>query len=53
MRLDLVPSDPPTAGLLEDLADIAVIRRSVEDTRFASRLVGTEPRTAPIAADDR
>ncbi|HEV7205051.1 MAG TPA: LysR family transcriptional regulator [Jatrophihabitans sp.] len=51
-RLDLVPSDTPTAGLVEGRADVAVVRRTIDDDRFDSRLVGTEARMAVISSDD-
>jgi DNA-binding transcriptional LysR family regulator len=50
--LDLVHSHTPTAGLLDGLADVAVVRVPLEDPRFASTLVGLERRYAALAKDD-
>jgi DNA-binding transcriptional LysR family regulator len=41
-----------TAGLAEGLCDVAVVRRPVDDPRFATALVGMESRYAALAADD-
>jgi DNA-binding transcriptional LysR family regulator len=52
IRLDLVQSISPTAGLLEGLADIAVVRTGLRDRRFAEEVVGHEPRYAAVPATD-
>jgi len=41
-----------TAGLVEGSAEIAVIRRALDDRRFETALVGVEPRYAAVASDD-
>jgi DNA-binding transcriptional LysR family regulator len=48
-ELVFVQSNTPTAGLREGLVDVAVLRREVEDDRFATALVGVEPRFAAVA----
>ena len=50
--LTLVQSGSRTAGLTEGLADVAVLRRSVDDPRVRTTLVGSERRFAAVAADD-
>ena len=50
--LELVYSNTPTAGLLDGLADAAVIRVPLEDPRLESTLVGLERRYAAVASDD-
>lgn len=50
-RLVLVVSTTATAGLAEGLAEIAVIRRPLDD-RFETALIATETRFAAVAADD-
>lgn len=52
IRLDLVQSISPTAGLLEGLADVAVVRTPLRDRRFVEHVVGHEPRFAAVSADD-
>jgi DNA-binding transcriptional LysR family regulator len=48
-ELVFVQSNTPTAGLREGLVDVAVLRRAVDDERFATALVGVEPRFAAVA----
>jgi len=49
-ELRFLQSNTPTAGLSEGLVDVAVLRRSVDDDdRFATALVGVEPRFAAVA----
>ncbi|MEO6503522.1 MAG: LysR family transcriptional regulator [Jatrophihabitantaceae bacterium] len=48
-ELVFVQSNTPTAGLSEGLVDVAVLRRSVDDDRFDTALVGVEPRFAAVA----
>ena len=48
-ELVLLQSNTPTAGLREGLVDVAVLRRAPEDERFATALVGVEPRFAAVA----
>jgi DNA-binding transcriptional LysR family regulator len=47
-----VQSHTRHAGLGDGTADIAVIRRSMDDRRFRAVVVGTETRYAVVAADD-
>jgi hypothetical protein len=49
-ELVFVQSNTPTAGLREALVDVAVLRREVDDDRFAAALVGVERRFAAVAA---
>jgi DNA-binding transcriptional LysR family regulator len=49
--LVFVQSGTPTAGLAEGTADVAVVRRSLDDARFDTALVGTERRFAAVATD--
>lgn len=42
----------PTAGLAEGLSDLAVLRRGVDDARFAVAEVGSEQRFAVLPAAD-
>jgi DNA-binding transcriptional LysR family regulator len=51
-QLRFVQSSTPTAGLAEGLADLAVLRRPLDDERFATVLVGVERRYAALASDD-
>lgn len=48
----LVLAHTRTAGLAERLADVAVLRRPVDDPRLTSVLVGVEPRWAALPASD-
>ena len=50
VELLLVQSNTRTAGLLEGVADVAVLRRPVDDRRLRSIVVGVEPRYAGVAA---
>lgn len=52
MPLVFVHSTTSTAGLAEGAADVAVIRRPLDDPRFDSTLVGTEARYAAVATDN-
>src|SRR4029079_2536841 len=47
-----VQSGTPSAGLIEGLADVSVLRRPVDDARGRTALLGTERRYAAVAADD-
>jgi DNA-binding transcriptional LysR family regulator len=49
-ELVLVQSHSRTAGLLEGGADIAVLRRPVDDRRLKSVVVGVEPRMGAVAS---
>ncbi|GLY33145.1 LysR family transcriptional regulator [Kineosporia sp. NBRC 101731] len=51
-RLLLIQSNTPTAGLSEGAADLAVVRRPLHDTRFATEQIATEARYAAVPADD-
>lgn len=51
MPLVFVQSNTLTAGLTEGVADVAVIRRPLDDPRFDSTLIGTEARYAAVATD--
>ena len=48
----LVLAHTRTAGLAERQADVAVLRRPVDDPRLTSVLVGVEPRYAALPASD-
>ncbi len=50
--LVFVQSNTPTAGLTEGAADVAVLRRPVPEPRLRTALLGTERRSAAVAADD-
>jgi DNA-binding transcriptional LysR family regulator len=50
--LVFVHSSTATAGLSDGAADVAVIRRELDDTRFATTLIGTESRLAAVATDN-
>lgn len=50
--LVFVQSNTPTAGLTEGTADVAVLRRAVREPRLATAVLGTERRSAAVAADD-
>jgi DNA-binding transcriptional LysR family regulator len=52
MPLVFVQSNTATAGLAEGTADVAVIRRPLDDPRFDTALVGTETRYAAVATDN-
>lgn len=49
--LVFVQSNTPTAGLLEGLCEISVVRRPVADPAVESIAIGTERRYAVLAAD--
>lgn len=49
-ELVLLQSNTPTAGLREGLVDVAVVRRPLDDDRFATALVGVETRFAAVAS---
>lgn len=53
VALSLVQSNTPTAGLAEGDVDVAILRRSVDDPRFCSAVIGHERRFAAVASDDR
>lgn len=50
--LTFLQSNSPTAGLVEGLVDIAVIRRPLDDRRFEISPVGLENRVVAVSADD-
>jgi DNA-binding transcriptional LysR family regulator len=47
--LVFVHADSPSAGLSDGSADLAVLRRALDDPRFATAPVGTENRYAAVA----
>lgn len=51
-ELRFVQSQTPTAGLAEGAVEVAVVRRPLTDERYASVLVGVEPRYAALASAD-
>ncbi|MFJ5772882.1 LysR family transcriptional regulator [Streptomyces sp. NPDC093094] len=51
-ELQLVRVNSATAGLAEGSSDLAVVRRTVDDRRFDSAVVGLERRLCALAADD-
>jgi DNA-binding transcriptional LysR family regulator len=50
--LVFVHTNTPSAGLSDGTADVAVVRRALEDPRFESALIGTEARCAAVATDN-
>ncbi|GAA2338176.1 LysR family transcriptional regulator [Dactylosporangium salmoneum] len=50
--LVFVQSNTPSAGLGDGSADVAVVRRAIEDPRFGTALVGVETRCAAVATDN-
>ncbi|WP_330302385.1 MULTISPECIES: LysR family transcriptional regulator [unclassified Streptomyces] len=50
--LRLVRVNSPTAGLAEGACDLAVVRRTLDDRRFDSAIVGLERRLCAMASDD-
>ncbi|WP_410608291.1 LysR family transcriptional regulator [Amycolatopsis sp. lyj-109] len=51
-QLHLLRINSPSAGLAEGTADLAVIRRPLDDRRFEGAIVGLEPRWCAMAASD-
>ncbi|MET0695132.1 MAG: LysR family transcriptional regulator [Propionibacteriaceae bacterium] len=51
--LVFVQSGTVTSGLSEGVADVAVLRRPLDDRRFHTALVGVEDRFAAVATGDR
>lgn len=49
--LVFVQSNSPTAGLAEGTADVAVVRRALDDARFDTVVVGAERRVAAVSTD--
>lgn len=52
VELELVRLNTPTAGLAEGHCDAAIIRRSIDEKRFDSVVVGLERRLVAFASDD-
>ncbi|GAB3616548.1 LysR family transcriptional regulator [Okibacterium endophyticum] len=52
VELELVRHNSPTAGLVEGLCDVAIVRRPVDERRFESVVVGLERRLVAFASDD-
>ncbi|MDI5969093.1 LysR family transcriptional regulator [Streptomyces sp. SL13] len=52
VELWLIRTNSPTGGLAEGLCDLAVVRGSFDERRFASAVVGHERRYCALAADD-
>ncbi|MGY5126530.1 LysR family transcriptional regulator [Streptomyces nigrescens] len=52
IELHLVRTNSATGGLAEGLCDLAVVRTTFDDARFASAVVGHERRYCAMAADD-
>jgi len=52
IELQLVRYHSATAGLAEGLCDVAIVRRPVDERRFASVIVGLERRLVAFASDD-
>jgi DNA-binding transcriptional LysR family regulator len=50
--LVFVHTNSPTAGLIEGVVDLSVLRRPVSDARLRTALLGVERRYAAVAADD-
>jgi DNA-binding transcriptional LysR family regulator len=51
-HLHLLRINSPSAGLAEGTADLAVLRRPLEDRRFEGAIVGREPRWCAMATSD-
>jgi DNA-binding transcriptional LysR family regulator len=52
LPLVFVQSNSPTSGLAEGTADVAVVRKALDDRRFATTLLGTERRYGVVATDN-
>jgi DNA-binding transcriptional LysR family regulator len=52
VELQLVKQNSPTAGLAEGLCDAAIVRRPIDEKRFATVVVGLERRLVAFASDD-
>jgi DNA-binding transcriptional LysR family regulator len=52
LPLVFVQSNSLTAGLAEGMADVAVVRRALDDARFETALLGTERRYGVVATDN-
>lgn len=52
IELHLIRHNSATAGLAEGACDVAIVRRPVDERRFASVVVGLERRLAAFASDD-
>jgi len=52
VELQLVKQNSPTAGLAEGVCDAAIVRRPIDEKRFASVVVGLERRLVAFASDD-
>ncbi|MGO1182998.1 MAG: LysR family transcriptional regulator [Micrococcaceae bacterium] len=52
VELELVRHNSATAGLAEGICDVAVVRRPVDERRYAHVVVGLEQRVVAFAADD-
>jgi DNA-binding transcriptional LysR family regulator len=52
IELQLIRTNSTTGGLAEGLCDLAVVRTPPDERRFASAIVGQEPRYCALAADD-
>jgi DNA-binding transcriptional LysR family regulator len=52
VELQLVKQNSPTAGLAEGLCDAAIVRRPIDEKRFATVVVGLERRLVAFAFDD-
>jgi len=52
VELELIRTNSATGGLAEGLCDLAVLRTTVDSSRFASAVVGHERRYCALAADD-
>lgn len=52
IELRLIRQNSATAGLVEGVCDVAILRRPIDDRRFESVVVGLERRFVAFAADD-
>jgi DNA-binding transcriptional LysR family regulator len=52
VRLIWVQSNAPTGGLANGSVDVAIVRRTLNDNRFTSTLIGTEARYGALAKAD-
>lgn len=52
VELELRRHNSPTSGLAEGLCDVAIVRRSLDEERFDSVIVGLERRVVAFPSDD-
>jgi len=52
IELTLIRHNTPTSGLAEGLCDLAVVRSTIDERRYAHATVGSERRYVAMASDD-